>query len=141
MSALPHEIDIDIRDEWIDYNGHVSDAAYGVIVALANEALLETVDLSASYLERTGRSLFTAEAHIWYLSEVKRGRVHAVSSVTDLRDKSVRVKTSLFRADGVEAAKSEHVYVHVDHGAAKAVSFDESARVALTNLAVDQTAD
>jgi acyl-CoA thioester hydrolase len=60
-----------IRPEWIDYNGHLRDAYYLVIVSLACDALMDRVGLDAAYRQRTGGTLYTVEMHIHYLREVK----------------------------------------------------------------------
>jgi len=60
-----------ILPEWIDYNGHVRDAYYGLIVSLATDALMDRVGLDAAYRARTGCTLYTVEMHIHFLHEVK----------------------------------------------------------------------
>lgn len=125
---------IEIPSAWIDYNGHLTDWAYGIIVSSANEALLASVDLSSDYLARTGRSLNTVESHIWYRAEVKQGLVRTASHVLELGGKSLRVRTTLIREDDVEAATSELVYLHVDHASGSTVAFDEGTSAALASL-------
>ena len=39
----------DGRPEWIDYNGHLNDASYAIVLSAANEVLLEHLGLSADY--------------------------------------------------------------------------------------------
>lgn len=123
-----------IPDEWIDYNGHLTDSAYGIVVSAANEAMLASVDLSSDYLARTGRSLYTVESHIWYRSEVKQGRLRATSHLMEVRPKSLRVRTTVLREDDVDAAHSELVYLHVEHGTGRVVPFDDDLFAALTSL-------
>jgi acyl-CoA thioesterase FadM len=60
-----------IAPEWIDYNGHLRDAYYGLIVSYAIDALMERIGLDAPYRERTGCTLYTLEMHIHYLREIK----------------------------------------------------------------------
>jgi acyl-CoA thioester hydrolase len=60
-----------IAADWIDYNGHLRDAYYGLIVSYATDALMERIGLDASYRERSGCTLYTLEMHIHYLREVK----------------------------------------------------------------------
>jgi acyl-CoA thioester hydrolase len=61
-----------ILPEWIDYNGHLRDAYYGLIVSLATDALMDRVGLNAGYRARTGGTLYTVEMHIHFLREVKQ---------------------------------------------------------------------
>ncbi|MEU0242675.1 thioesterase family protein, partial [Nocardiopsis sp. NPDC006198] len=59
-----------LRPEWIDYNGHLSEAYYVLLFGFATDALMDRVGLDAAYRERTGCSLYTVEAHVRYLHEV-----------------------------------------------------------------------
>jgi acyl-CoA thioester hydrolase len=60
-----------ITPDWIDYNGHLRDAYYGLIVSYAIDALMERIGLTARYRTRTGCTLYTLEMHIHYLREIK----------------------------------------------------------------------
>lgn len=60
-----------IAPEWIDYNGHLRDAYYGLIVSYAIDALMERIGLDGPYRQRTGCTLYTLEMHIHYLREIK----------------------------------------------------------------------
>ena len=64
---------VPVRDEWIDYNGHLTDWAYAAICSDANEVFLDSLGLSSAYQARTGSSTYTVEAHLRYLAEVQRG--------------------------------------------------------------------
>ena len=50
-----------VRSEWIDYNGHMNDAAYAQVLTDANECFLDALGLSASYREATGCGLFSLQ--------------------------------------------------------------------------------
>lgn len=60
-----------IEPAWIDYNGHLRDAYYGLIVSYAIDALMDRIGLDDAYRARTGCTLYTLEMHIHYLREVK----------------------------------------------------------------------
>lgn len=107
-----------VRAEWIDYNGHLNDAGYAVVLSEANEVLLAELGLSADYRAATGRAMYTAECHIRYLAEVTLGDVLSAASILVSADeKRLRVHTVLSRADGTPAATGEHLYLHVDEAA------------------------
>ena len=72
----------EVAPEWIDYNGHLRDAYYSLIVSLATDALMDRVGLDAAYRERTRCTLYTLEMHMHFLREVKK---------TDVVDVSVRI--------------------------------------------------
>ncbi len=52
-----------LAPEWIDYNGHLRDAYYGLIASLACDALMDRLRLDAGYRERTRNTLYTVEMH------------------------------------------------------------------------------
>lgn len=60
-----------IAADWIDYNGHLRDAYYGLIISYATDALMERIGLDAAYRKSSGCTLYTLEMHIHYLREVK----------------------------------------------------------------------
>ncbi|MBV9724825.1 MAG: thioesterase family protein, partial [Gammaproteobacteria bacterium] len=43
-----------IQPEWIDYNGHVRDAYYALIVSVAIDALMDRIGLDEGYRAGTG---------------------------------------------------------------------------------------
>ena len=60
-----------IEPEWIDYNGHLRDAYYGLVLSYATDDLMDQVGLDAAYRASTRCTLYTLEVHIHYLHEVK----------------------------------------------------------------------
>jgi acyl-CoA thioester hydrolase len=68
-----------IQPGWIDYNGHVRDAYYGLIVSLATDALMDRVGLDEGYRTRSGCTLYTVEMHLNYLQEVHQSDTAEVS--------------------------------------------------------------
>ena len=105
----------EVRQEWIDYNGHLNDAGYAIVLSEANEVLLAYLGLSADYRARTGRAMYTVECHIRYLAECRLGDVlEAASLLVSADAKRLRVHTALTRADGTAVATGEHLYLHFD---------------------------
>jgi acyl-CoA thioester hydrolase len=70
----------DVREEWIDYNGHLSEAYYVLVLGHATDEVMAAVGLGPAYRSRTGASLFTVEAHIRYLDQVGGGEQLEVRS-------------------------------------------------------------
>jgi acyl-CoA thioester hydrolase len=81
MSGVP-VLRTGIAPEWIDYNGHLRDAYYSLIVSLALDELMDRVGLDEGYRSRTRCTLYTLEMHMHFLHEVKK---------TDVVDVSVRI--------------------------------------------------
>lgn len=108
----------EVREDLIDYNGHLYDAGYAIVLSDANEVLFADLGLSESYRVATGRAMYTVESHIRYLAETKRGDVLAAESLLVSADpKRMRVHTLLSRRDRTAVATGEHLYLHVDEAA------------------------
>jgi acyl-CoA thioester hydrolase len=60
-----------IESGWIDYNGHLRDAYYGLVASYAVDDVMDHLGLDAAYRERTRCTLYTLEMHVHYLHEVK----------------------------------------------------------------------
>jgi acyl-CoA thioester hydrolase len=69
----------EVAPDWIDYNGHLRDAYYSLIVSLATDALMDRVGLDEAYRARTRCTLYTLEMHMHFLREVKKTDVVGVS--------------------------------------------------------------
>jgi acyl-CoA thioester hydrolase len=122
----------EVRSEWLDYNGHMHDASYGVVLSDANEELFAALDLSADYRATTGASLYTVESHVRYLGECSLGQtLRATTMVVAADAKKVRLYTELLREDGRLAATGEFLYLHVDSavGATTPMPRDRQVRV------------
>jgi acyl-CoA thioester hydrolase len=127
-----------VRPEWVDYNGHLRDAFYMLIYSHATDALLDAIGLDHAQREARGRSMFTVEAHVNYLREVREGTPLRVEvRVLEHDAKRVRVYLEMFNdADDADAATpvcaSEQLLLHVDRSGPRAVPFDADvlARVA-----------
>jgi uncharacterized protein (DUF849 family) len=60
-----------IEPQWIDFNGHLRDAYYGLVASYAIDDLMDFLGLDAAYRARTHCTLYTLELHLHFLHEVK----------------------------------------------------------------------
>jgi acyl-CoA thioester hydrolase len=107
-----------IEPEWIDYNRHLRDAYYALVVSLALDALMDQVGLDADYRERTQCTLYSLEMHMHWLKEVKGDDSLQVDvHVLGLDAKRLHVGLDL-RIPGREkpAATAEVMLLHVCQG-------------------------
>ncbi|MCI2417560.1 thioesterase family protein [Saccharopolyspora sp. K220] len=103
-----------VRAEWIDYNGHLSEAYYVLVFGFATDAVMDQVGLDAGYRTATGCSLYTVEAHVRYLREVKPDAELVVTSrVVGAGAKKVRICHEMTVADALVATE-EIMALHVD---------------------------
>lgn len=105
-----------VRPEWVDYNGHLRDAFYLLIFSFATDALLDRIGLDDAARKTRRRSVYTLEAHIAYLHEIKEGqRVRVDARVFAFDAKRLHLYLEMF-AEGIDApvSASEQMLLHVD---------------------------
>ena len=71
-AALP-VLETTVVSEWVDYNGHMNDAAYAIVFSRSVDALMDRVGLDAAARKRTGQTLFTLQMMLHYFKEAKEG--------------------------------------------------------------------
>lgn len=112
-----------VRDEWIDYNGHLSEPFYVMVFGFATTHLMEHTGLGERYRAETGCSLYTVEAHVRYLREVGPGtELHVTTFVLSVGEKKVRLCHEM-TVDGELVATEELLAIHV--GGARAAPLPE----------------
>jgi acyl-CoA thioester hydrolase len=107
-----------ILPEWIDYNGHLRDAYYGLVVSYAVDEVMDRLGLDAAYRERTRCTLYTLEMHIHFLHEVKSSDELCVSTrILDFDRKRIHAGCEFTcpRLSGA-AAVAELMLLHVHQG-------------------------
>jgi len=107
-----------IEPGWIDYNGHLRDAYYCVVMSDAVDDMMEHLGLDAAYRERTHCTLYTVELHVHYLHEIKASDELTVSTqVLDLDKKRIHAGCDFLcpRING-PAATAELMLLHVQQG-------------------------
>jgi acyl-CoA thioester hydrolase len=107
-----------IESEWIDYNGHLRDAYYGLVASYAVDDLMDHLGLDAAYRERTHCTLFTLEVHLHYLHEVKSSDdLQVISSILDCDRKRMHVGCRFVCSRVSEpVATAEMMLLHVHQG-------------------------
>ncbi len=111
-----------IAADWIDYNGHLRDAYYGVVFSSAIDEFMDQLGLDEAYRKRTHCTLYTLETHIHYLREVKASDDLAVQiAVLDCDQKRIHARGVFTCARVAEpVAVAEAMLLHVMQGAAPA---------------------
>ena len=127
-----------ILPEWIDYNGHLRDAYYGLIFSQSTDALMDRIGLDAPYRARTGCTLYTVEMHLHYLQEVKAAdTAEVLLRILGLDAKRIQVALELTRSGhpGV-AASAEVMLLHVRQhdGTVSTAAFPPAVAAALAEL-------
>ncbi|MFJ4113227.1 thioesterase family protein [Pseudomonas sp. NPDC089758] len=125
-----------VQEDWVDYNGHLRDAFYMLIFSYATDALMERIGLDTDSRGHSGNSLFTLEAHINYLHEVKLGtEVWVQTHILGFDRKRLHVYHSLHRAGFEDVlAASEQMLLHVDLAGPKSAPFTQKTEAALQSI-------
>ncbi len=105
-----------VRPEWIDYNGHMNVAYYVLAFDHATDALLDYLDLGASYRQRANKSVFVLETHVTYDREVHAGDpLRFTTQVLGHDAKRLHVFHHMYHAtEGFLVATTELIMLHVD---------------------------
>jgi acyl-CoA thioester hydrolase len=128
-----------IQPDWIDFNGHLRDAYYGLVASYAIDDVMDILGLDAAYRERTHCTLYTLEVHLHYLHEVKSSDdLQVVSSVLDYDRKRIHIGCRFVCPRVNEAvATAEMMLLHVHQGDKPSVaSFPEDVSAILEGLKV-----
>jgi len=107
-----------IDPEWIDYNGHLRDAYYGLVASYAVDEVMDYLGIDAAYRARTHCTLYTLEVHLHYLHEVKGSDALSVTTtVLDFDRKRIHAgcRFNCPRVEGA-VATAEMMLLHVHQG-------------------------
>ena len=128
----------ELAPEWIDYNGHLRDAFYGLIVSYASDALMDRLGMDADYRQRSQNTLYTLEMHTHFFHEVKQSdSVFVNVRVLGADQKRIHAAFDVVRySDAVVAASAELMLLHVHQGETPASApFPPEIASAVTKLA------
>jgi acyl-CoA thioester hydrolase len=126
-----------VAAEWVDYNGHMNDAAFAIVFSRSVDALMDRIGLDAAARKKTGKSLFTMQTMLHYFSEAREGDALAVSCrLLDHDDKRMRVWLDMTDAMGERLAASEQLLLSVtlNEGAPRAAPWGFETLSALDAL-------
>ncbi|GAA2362611.1 thioesterase family protein [Saccharopolyspora halophila] len=124
MSREP-DLRTQVRPEWIDYNGHLSEAYYVLVFGFATDALMGRIGMDAAYLENTGCSLYIVEAHVRYLREVPADSELLITTrVIDTGAKKLRMCHEMVVGETL-VATTELMALHVDGEQGRATPFPQ----------------
>ena len=138
--ALP-VLETTVVSEWVDYNGHMNDAAYAIVFSRSVDALMDRIGLDAAARKRTGQSLFTLQMMLHYFKEAKEGDALAISChLLEHDGKRMRVWLDMVAPDGERVAASEQLLISVVQrdGSSRAVEWTFETKAALEALAKAQ---
>lgn len=122
--------------EWVDFNGHMNVAFYMVAFDRCVDDMYNRLRVGPDYIDETGRSVFTLEAHINYLREVVEGdRLRITGRLMDYDGKRIHTYFEMFHGvDGHPVASMEQLGIQVDMTQRKPVEFSSQTRRLLERM-------
>jgi acyl-CoA thioester hydrolase len=128
-----------IESQWIDYNGHFNMAYYNVLFDKDSDVALAYVGLGPAYVEKTGNSYFTLEAHVSYLRELKvTDQVRIATQILDFDSKRLHyVQTMHHATNDWISCVTEIIVMHVNLTSKKSSPFpaDVLEKIAIAHKA------
>lgn len=112
--------------EWLDYNGHMTESCYLLLVGNSADAFFRYVGIDEAY-RAAGQSLYTAETHLHHLREAVLGDPLEVPlHVLDIGPKSLHLFFSIRNEfTGEDVATAEQLLVHVEMATGRVVPMPE----------------
>jgi len=137
--ALLRLVDTQVRPEWVDYNGHMTDSRYLQIFGDATDALFRQVGINDDY-RKSGGAMYTIESHVTHAAEAKALEgLYIATHILSVDDKRIHLFHNLRRTrDDALVATCEQIYIHVNTAAGKASPMDEQPRGKLAAIAATQ---
>ena len=127
--------DLEVSTDWVDYNGHMNDAAYALVFSRAGDRWMQQIALGPAEREASGYTLYTLQIMLHYFREVKQGApLRVTAQLLEYDDKRARLWMELRSpADGPVVAATEQLYLSVRQ--ARAAPWREESLARLAEMA------
>jgi acyl-CoA thioesterase FadM len=126
----------EVLTAWVDYNHHMTEAAYLTAFGWASDALFAYIGDDDAYRD-DGHSFYTVETHIAYLREAaEHAPLRITSRVLGVDRKRLLIYQEMFSADHEQLlSTTEQMLVHVDMNAGRSSAILPDVHAALTAIA------
>ena len=123
----------DCPQQWVDFNNHMRDAYYLLLISFANDQAMDELGMGPRYLKATGHTLYNVDTRIRYLNEVHGGDALRVDMLlVDADSKRLHLHSTVYNdTTNAPLAVNESVLLHVNQagGPAAAMFPDEVAEL------------
>ena len=126
---------VDVDPQWVDYNGHMSEAYYLLAFGEASDALFRYIGINEAYRE-AGSSFYTVETHINYVKEVGTGEpLEFTTQILGLDEKRLHLFHQMFHGtSGDLLCTTEQMLLHVDMESGRTSPISPEVMQALTAI-------
>jgi len=115
---------MEIRKDWIDYNGHLNMAYYNVLFDHCSDDAFELMGMGPTYAKERRLTVYTAEVHVCYVRELHLDhKVKGTFQLLDHDEKRLHAYQELRHVDGWLAATSETLVLHIDMAGPKVAPY------------------
>ncbi|GJL83823.1 MAG: hypothetical protein DHS20C01_34570 [marine bacterium B5-7] len=127
---------LEVEDDWIDYNGHMNVAWYVLAFDRGVDVLLDEIGVGKIYLEQRHASMFTLEINVHYLAEAHRqDPLRLCGQLLAADNKRIHFFLYMYHAaDGHLLATLEQVALHVDMQQRRSAPFPDDIKSRLDDL-------
>ena len=125
----------DVEPDWVDYNNHMTEAAYLTAFGWASDALFRYIGDDEGY-RASGHSFYTVETHINYLREVTgNGSLRFATRVVGLDRKRLHLYHEMFDVGSGElVAVTEQMLLHMDTRTGRSATIEGTPALALAAI-------
>jgi carnitine 3-dehydrogenase len=125
-----------VLSQWVDYNHHMTEAAYLSAFGWASDALFSYIGDDDAY-RAAGHSFYTVETHIAYLREAaENAPLRITTTVLGVDRKRLHIYHEMFHDDDdTMLATTEQMLVHVDMNSGRSAAILPDVRAALDAVA------
>ena len=118
--------EVTVASEWTDYNHHLTESAYLLIMGDSSDAFFRFFGVDDSY-RAAGHSLYTVETHLRNLREAREGeQLNLTIQVLGTDAKRLHILHEMYSVTGGLIATAEQMLLHVDTRAGQAAPFPEA---------------
>jgi acyl-CoA thioester hydrolase len=127
---------IEVRPEWVDYNGHMNVAYFVLAFDLAIDEVWERIGFTAGYREARRGTTFAVESHTTYARELTEGApMRFTMQLLGYDEKRIHHFYRMYHAEaGYLAATCEWMTLHVDLDTRRVAPMPADIRDALAAL-------
>ena len=127
---------INVRRDWIDYNGHMNMAFYNVVFDKGVDHVFNGLGIGVDYMSNTNASCFTMEIHVTYAQEVMLDDpLRVTAQLLDADPKRLHLFLQMFHAQkNYLAATMEQMVLHVDLNERRGAPMPESVQANVQTL-------
>src|SRR5699024_9231336 len=116
-----------VHADWVDYNGHMNDAAYAFVFSQSVEKLMQAIGIDERFITEEQYTIYTLETHLVYIKEVLENESFTVHVQLIKHDhKRLHVFFVMYSDAGDRLATSEQMLMGIDQKIRRSAPFPET---------------